>query len=364
MIGLIGLPNGIMAGFLGNTIYLSEPYQPHSYPLLNQSTVNWPIVGIGCVSTAIVVATTAFPFIGRGVDPAAYSFKRHPGRFPCVSKRSIASSEVGVLWAMPYGIAASDGASVVNATKDFISQADWKDGFFPTTIHAKVHEGRYHGWYTSGSDANGLPVGAGFILDLGERAFLTQTSRYFTAAAPMFGSDRLFGCRADPLAGNRNSVYEWEADPSNPFVYDWKSKQFISEGLENIGWASLIANFGIGLTPAQITALQAQITATKSYNAAQPDTDGPVDGFALNEGLLDGDNTLQGLPNAGFIPATVTFKYFLDGNLIAQKSVLDENPFSLPAGINGHAHEIELGGAVEIVSVSAASTVEELARQQ
>jgi hypothetical protein len=53
MKGLIALPNGCVAGFSGNTVYISEPYAPHAYPLLNQYTVPFPIVAIGNVGTAI-----------------------------------------------------------------------------------------------------------------------------------------------------------------------------------------------------------------------------------------------------------------------------------------------------------------------
>lgn len=365
MIGLIALPNGIMAGFSGNTVYLSEPYRPHAYPQANQYTVNWPIVALGGIGTAVVVATTAYPSIGRGVDPAAYSFTRSLARYPCVSKRSMASADFGVIWAMPYGLAMSDGATVVNATKDFLSQVDWNAQFFPSTIHAKIHEGRYHGWFTNGSvDANGFPLGSGFILDMREKAYLITTTPYFSAAGSMYGADRLFGVKQNPLSGNQNSVYEWEGNASTRFTFDWKSKKFLAPGFDNLGWGAIFADYGSGLTPAQIAQLQAQIAMIIAFNAAAGATDGPLNGFVLNGGLLDGDNVLQTPPSANFIVGNVTFKYYLDGLLVATKTIGDSNPFPLPAGISGHYHEIELGGSVEVFSLAVASTVEELAFQQ
>jgi len=371
LIGLIALPNGITAGFKGNEIYLSEPYKPHAYPLVNRYAVNWPIVGLGLVETTIVVVTEAYPFIGRGVDPAAYSFRRHPGLFPGASKRSIASGPIGVLWATPFGVALFDGVSVVNATQEFVTRDEWQPQFYPATIHATFHEGRYYGWFENGQlDGNGNKSGGGFILDRAERAFLVKLGEYMYAAYDSPVDEKLFVATKYILAGNVNYVFEWDEDPTNPKAYEWKSKVFVANGLDNMAFGQIIADFGAGLSAEEIAAIEAQVAAIIAFNTAQPDTDGPINGngdasdlhgFEINGGApINGDTYLRDPVDTDYITGIVTFKYWADGLLVLTVDVGSKEPFPMPAGILPETHQFELSGSVEVTQVTLASSAEEL----
>jgi hypothetical protein len=372
MIGLVALANGVMAGFKGNEVYLSEPYRPHAYPLVNRYAVNWPIVGLGVVETTLVVVTEAYPSIGRGVDPAAYSFKRHPGLFPGVSKRGVATGPIGVLWPTPFGVALCDGVNIVNATQEFVTRDEWRPGFFPTTIHATFHEGRYYGWFDNGTlDGNGNRLGGGFILDRAERAFLVKLGEFVYAAYDVPDEERLFLAKKNLQAGNLNYIFEWDADPTDPKAYEWKSKVFVANGLDNMAFGQIIADFGAGLSPEEIAALQAQIAAQIAFNIAQPDTDGPLNGngamsdqhgFELNGGApLNGDTYLLEPIDEGFVSGVVTFRYWADGILVLTVDINSKEPFPLPAGILPEKHQLELAGSVEVTQVTIAGSAEELA---
>lgn len=371
MTGLVALPNGVMAGFYLNEVYLSEPYRPHAYPLLNRYAVNWPIVGLGVVGTSIVVITNAYPYIGRGVDPAAYSFKRDPGLFPCTSKRGIASGMPGVMWPTPSGMALCDGVSVVNATQEFMTRDEWQPDFYPNTIHGTFHEGRYYGWFENGQlDASGVKLGGGFILDRQERAFLVTLGTYIYAAYNAPEDNRLYAAMKNPLAANASYVYEVDADPSDPLAYEWKSKAFISDGLENFAFAQIIADFGAGLSAAEIAAIQAQIAAVVTFNNSQPDTDGTVNGngatedahgFEVNGGApINGDTYLQEAPSTDYLSGVVTFRYWADGVLVLEVDIDNKEPFPLPAGFRAEKHEIQMAGSVSVSQVTLATSVEEL----
>ena len=41
--GLVAMPNGILAGFVGNQVYFSEPYYPHAWPDSYALTVDYPL---------------------------------------------------------------------------------------------------------------------------------------------------------------------------------------------------------------------------------------------------------------------------------------------------------------------------------
>lgn len=361
MVGLIELPNGIVAGFAENVVYLSEPYRPWAYPLANRYTVNWPIVALGSVGTTVVVATTAYPFLGRGVDPAAYSFKREPGRFPCISKRSMASSELGALWATPNGIAVSDGVVVQLATKPFLTHEEWAN-FYPATMHAVVHDGRYHGWYETGVDAGGNKVGGGILLDWSERAFFTTFGEYAYAAYAIPDDDELWVVRKNENNADKNYAYLWEGDPATPYVYEWKSKQFVTPGLENFAFVQVIGDYGKGLTPDEIVAVEAQIAAVIAFNSTQGDTDGQINGWDINGGPMGGDNVLLVAPSTDYVVGAITFRYWADEELQYEVDIYSNEPVPMPAGFRAELHEFSLSGAVGCISCTLATSAEELAR--
>jgi hypothetical protein len=365
MKGLIALPNGCTAGFSGNVVYISEPYAPHAYPLLNQYTVNYPIVAIGNVGTAIVVGTTAFPFIGRGIDPAQYVFKPSPSRLPCASKRSMVSTEAGAFYATTSGIADFDGAAVTLVTREFLGRDEWLAGFAPSTIHATYYDGRYMGWFSTGVDTNGTKVGGGFILDKGEAAFLVTLDDYVYASHPIPASDELWCAKRNYAAGNLNYVFKFEGDPATPQLYDWKSKTFVSAGRENFACAQVIADFGAGLTVAQIQAIQTAIAAAIAANNALADTSGPINGnsagFEIDGGAMGGDNETTLAPSFSTVSGVVTFIYYADAVKRLQQSIYSSEPFPLPSGFTAERHQFELIGAVDVTQVTLATSFEELA---
>lgn len=365
MVGLIALPNGCTAGFYRNTIYISPPYRPHTYPLLNQYTVNSPIVGLGNVGTSIVVCTESNPFIGRGVDPAAYAFRRHPGLFPCISKRSIGSSDLGVIWATPSGLAISDASTVALATKSFLTRKEWTADFAPTTLHGTVHDGRYYAWFTTGTDSDGVMTGGGIVLDMAEKAFLVTLGEYVYAAHAITGgganADKLWIAKKNGAAANANYVYQFDADATNPLYYTWKSKLFIQPGLDNLMVAQVRANFDSELTAAEIADLEESIAAVQAFNAALTETDGWINGFAINDGPMGGDNNTLEIPALAPDTLSVTFRYYQDRGLRLTKILISSEPFALPSGVMADLVEFEVSGAAEVLEVSLASSFEELA---
>lgn len=360
MKGLISLPNGVTAGFNGKTIYLSEPYRPHAYPLLNRYTITDNIVGLGNVGTAVIVLTDNRVWIGRGIDPAAYSFVRQPHIYPCVSKRSIVSDDFGVIWATSSGLAVCDGARTDLVTRNFLTRDEWSADFYPTTIHAVAHDGRYWAWYETGLDVDGNKTGGGFILDPGERAFLVKLGSYYHAAASIPESKQLMVVGKEQVILNR--VYQVDVDASNSFVSEWKSKLFRTAGLENFAFARILADYDAGFTAAELAAIQAAIAAAIAANAAQATTDGALSEHALHDVLFHGDSVLIDLPSSVSTTRNITFKYWQDGELKQTRVVSGRDPFPMPAGFMGLEHEFSVAGQVEVVEVALATSVEELAR--
>src|SRR4030067_1131225 len=91
MTGLISLPNGMMAGFAGNELRLSEPWFPHAWPFGYRQTTDYPIVGIGSFGTTIVIGTTGTPYLVGGSSPDGMSLERIARYWPCLAKRGMVS---------------------------------------------------------------------------------------------------------------------------------------------------------------------------------------------------------------------------------------------------------------------------------
>jgi hypothetical protein len=170
MQGLVGTPNGWLAGFFENKVYFSVPYQPHAWPPAYVKYFDYPIVGLGVFGTTVAVFTTGPTYLVDGMDPENLSVDRVPDVYPCVSKRSIATGDRGVYYACATGLAFVGSGGVQLVSKDVLDEDDWKV-WHPDTMHGTVFDGYYYGFFrgdrqTSSPNENG----AGFIFDINDRA--------------------------------------------------------------------------------------------------------------------------------------------------------------------------------------------------
>jgi hypothetical protein len=161
--GLIGLPNGIMLGFVGARICACEPYQPYAWPTEYQLTMEFPYVGAGVFGQTAVVLTTGNPYYVSGADSANLSVQKIESNQSCVSKRSVASGEGGVFWASPDGICLASPSGVQVITEGAYSRDDWT-ALNPANSFGAFHEGVYYLF---------LAVGVTVAVDLKSRRIST-----------------------------------------------------------------------------------------------------------------------------------------------------------------------------------------------
>lgn len=64
--GLVNMPNGMIAGFVGNQVWFCEPYLPHAWPSTYMLTTDAQIVGLGVYGNTLVVCTERQPFTIAG----------------------------------------------------------------------------------------------------------------------------------------------------------------------------------------------------------------------------------------------------------------------------------------------------------
>lgn len=204
--GLISLPNGVMAMFAGNTVYLSEPNLPHAWPSDYEYSVDHDIIGMGYFDSTIVVLTQEYPYILSGVHPAQMSLDKLTIPQGCVSKRSVFSSGNHVYYISPDGVmrVGSDGFALLTANnfdKETWGAYDWSEAL--TTYH----DGRLYVFHSTGGFAFSPDNPLETMVELSDTA---------DAAFRDTLTDTLYLAQG-------SVVYKWNTDEANKPDYEWRS---------------------------------------------------------------------------------------------------------------------------------------------
>lgn len=140
--GLVSLPNGFFAAFIGNTLYFCEPYQPHAWPSQYTRTTQDKIVGLAVYGQTLVVATEGKPYICTGTDPSSMSLQQLDEYAPALSKRAVASSGTGVIYPTMDGLVHVSAAGPRLMPINF-GKRKWGETVASGVRHAIWHDGRY-----------------------------------------------------------------------------------------------------------------------------------------------------------------------------------------------------------------------------
>lgn len=141
--GLVGLPNGIMAGFVGRTLCFSVPSQPHAWPIDYQLSLEYDIVGIGVFGQTAVVLTQGFPYYASGADSASMSAQKVEVPQACLAPRSIATVDGGVMYASPDGLCLASASGISLLTQGAFTKDDWLAAVTSGAVGA-YHDGAYY----------------------------------------------------------------------------------------------------------------------------------------------------------------------------------------------------------------------------
>lgn len=209
MKGLVALPNGILAGFWGNTVAFSVPYMPHAWPIANRLALDCNIVGLGVSAYGLVVATVATPYLIVGSTADSMQQQKLDVVQACISKRSIVDMGDFIIYASAEGLVAIGGQEVKVLSRGQILQEQWQEKYKPETIHAYRWKDRYLGFYGTGSAA---------------RCFTFHPSEGFLDYSVSCTAAWLDAEDGKLYMANGTGLYEWQG--GTPLVYSWISKEF------------------------------------------------------------------------------------------------------------------------------------------
>jgi hypothetical protein len=346
--GLTAMANGMMAGFVGNSVYFSEPYFHHAWPAEYIQSIPDEIVGLGSYGNTLVVMTRGTPWLMVGVDPAAMSVERLTIPEPCISKRSIVSDSSGVMYASPNGIV-SVGPQIRGVmTNGLFRRKEWLE-YAPSTMVGGVYDGKYFLTFESNIQGNRTMVvsrddkPALSFLDIRSRAFFTDVQvgeLYY-------------------LEPEDNKIYEIDADVLAPLIYEWTSKRiYLGQG---VSWSAV-----------QVDLDMLQVTQNENYNALVASIAAANETLFLSGdplgGELGGSYLSQHAINANLLAepplpsALLTCSLFILGEqdeLLASLTIDEYRPYRLPA-FRSRVIKIKLTGTINVRSMTMATSVREL----
>lgn len=340
--GLVSMPNGIMAGFVGNTVYFCEPYQPHAWPLAYSLTVDYQIVGLGVYGSTLVVATEGRPYTISGIHPSSMSQEKLSVLEPCMAKLSIAQDKYGVMYASPNGLVALGPGTLDVLSKDYYSRDDWQ-ALTPSTMVASIYNGRYISGY--GGTGKAIVLAREDTPPLTE--ILWQANKFYVDAQ----TTKLYG-----VSSLDNVLYQFDADPDNNLTYEWKSQRFVGYKPEAFNCFQLAADYNGAADTASLIAANAVLAAANVSLITSGLTNGYLNGAPLNTYAING-SILSTL--ASISARTVSVTFYNDGLQVYSTNVTSVEPLRLPS-LRSYVWEIVISGTVAVRSLSMATSITEL----
>lgn len=345
--GLISMPNGILAGFTGNQVWFCEPYLPHAWPSSYMMTVGSPIVGLGVFGQTLVVCTKQHPYLITGSTPGAMTQEKLSLFEPCVSKRSIAGDQYGVLYASPNGIVSIAPGEMDVISRPLFTRDEWQT-YLPTSMIGAIYQNMYIAFYAAGATK------AALIITRGDTPPLVT---FDTDAQAVFVQRSTANVYVVPSGGTQ--IYQLDADTVNNLFYQWKSKKFILPEPTNFAAVKVQADWDyISSTTAYNAYVAAIVAANQALWSSGAALNSTVNSVVLN-GMLLGGSTLTPIPNIAET-RNVNFILFSDGVQVYSQGVTSQEPVRLPADSKGYIWEVQLTGNAPLRNFKMATGIGEL----
>jgi hypothetical protein len=346
--GLVAMPNGMLAAFRKNEVWFAEPYHPHAWPDLYTLVVDAEIVGLGVYDTTLVVLTKGQPYLLTGGTPLAISQTKLPMNQPCLSKRSIASDQYGVVYASPYGLVSIGTGTQDVVTLPLYTQEEWQK-LNPGIMNGVIYNNLYIGFCQQGATIKAIIIARAdnpplVVYDFPARAVYIDQS-----------NGELFA-----VSDIDNTLYQLDADPINRTFYEWLSKKFILPNPMNFVGFKIHANYGAIADGDAYNALVAELEALNAalFTSSGGALQGSFNEVVLNNFTFNGSILANIPPQAG--SRSINVFIYGDGQLIYSGGVGSPETVRLPSGFKAYEYEVEFSGNVDMRVFAMATSIQEL----
>lgn len=216
MVGLTLMPNGFFAGFVGDTLYFSEPYRPWAWPYSMSFPYN--LVGMRAVESSLVVTTITYPYMVNGVHPSAMNQAQLTQSQAGITDHGMTVVGNTVSYVSNDGLVGITGYNVDLASgQAFWTRELWKAAFgnTPTDLELAYHDGSL----VCSSSTAGKMWEIRMDSEGGGNLTYRDAADYADALYVIPASDQLYEIRGTSLYQHNGS--------STSATYDWQGKDHI-----------------------------------------------------------------------------------------------------------------------------------------
>ena len=346
--GVVSLPNGMMAGFVGKDLYFCEPWRPHAWPESYVLTCDYEIVGLGAYGTTVVIATKGNPYIASGSMPEAMVMEKLELNLPCINPRGIQDLGYTVIYPSHEGLVTVSGGTAQVTTMSLMSRDGWQE-MWPATMVSGQFNSRYFTSYRY-YDASAQEHAGTLIFDFtGEQPFIIRAQQMPDAYFYEMTTGKLYY-----LEGR--DIFEYDAPGQINAMQYYKTKEFVLPKPTNFG--AILLEVDSSIDEAELAALiQQQQAATQANEAMMglPSIGGEINGGSMNAYPVNGD-ALKRVPG---LNRSIFVQVYADGKLVA--SINRYNSMArLPSGFLARRWEISATSDMPISQITLATTGAEL----
>jgi hypothetical protein len=308
--GLTVIQNNILVGFVGNTLYFSEPGVLHAWPTRYALPLAYDIVGLAALSGSMLVTTKGYPYLISGSDPASgMASARIDALYPCLNSRSMVTMGYGIVYSTHDGLAVyspNSGPTII--TKLLYNNDTWGEALVPSTVIAEYYGENYFASHSGGA----------FVFEQDQKTggSFVDVDYSFTASWYDTVSGHLYY-----VNGTNGDIYQWD-DLAQPSVtQEWKSKVIVTKDMINLGAARVVADYS---------------SVTVDWDA--------------------GTTQWQAYTNTWNSADEITFRMWVDKSLILETQVGTSNAFRLPSGYRTDTFEVGVEGNIRVRAIHLAET--------
>ena len=308
--GLTVIQNNILVGFVGNTLYFSEPGVLHAWPTRYALPLAYDIVGLAALSGSMLVTTKGYPYLISGSDPASgMASARIDALYPCLNSRSMVTMGYGIVYSTHDGLAVyspNSGPTII--TKLLYNNDTWGAALNPATVIAEYYGENYFASHSGGA----------FVFEQDQKTggSFVDVDYSFTASWYDTVSGHLYY-----VNGTNGDIYQWD-DLAQPSVtQEWKSKVIVTKDMINLGAARVVADYS---------------SVTVDWDA--------------------GTTQWQAYTNTWNSADEITFRMWVDKSLILETQIGTSNAFRLPAGYRTDTFEVGVEGNIRVRAIHLAET--------
>lgn len=342
--GLVAMPSGTLAGFVGNTVYFSEPFFPHAWPLAYALSLPANVVGLAVMGTDLVVMTDNEPFFIHGGIPGSMYTERIQMQEPCVGRNTIARDADGIIYASPNGLVGIAPYTRGLVTHNLFTTDEWQP-LIPATMKGVIYQGRYLGVFPDEVPSRAIVLNKTDTPGLSHLSLPASCLHVDARNAQLFYAD-----------DNDGNIYQLDADTAQPLSYEWRSRRWQLDQAVSLGCARLDADYSQLTDATAYNALVAEIAAANAV-AFTHNLQSAINASTMDSLTING-STMQAQPEQAS-SRTVQVILYGDGEVVGTISFDSLDPIRLEP-FKCREFEFAILGNVFVRSFAVATTIDEL----